>query len=214
MQVAYHKLNKAVLDNLPDEQIVALARDGDLSAQELLIRQYKSFVRLKAKSYFLIGADKEDIIQEGMIGLFKAIRDFRSEKSPSFKAFAELCITRQMISAVKAATRMKHMPLNSCVSLDQPIYDEDSDQTLMDIVSSDYKSDPEQLWISHETVSTIESKMREVLSDFELKVLGAHMDGRNYHEIAKDLDRHSKSIDNAIQRIKRKLERFLRTSGV
>lgn len=201
------------LDAMPEEQVVSKAREGDVGAQEFLIRQYKNYVRLKAKSYFLIGADKEDIIQEGMIGLFKAIRDFRSDKSPSFKAFAELCITRQMITAVKAATRQKHMPLNSYVSLDQPVNDDDSEQTLFDVVASDFSNDPAQLLISRESVEAIESKMRELLSDFELKVLHLHIDGRDYLEIAKDLDRHAKSIDNALQRIKRKLERYLRTTG-
>ena len=213
MQVDLEPIQNTNLEVMPEESIVTKARDGDVSAQEFLIRQYKNFVRLKAKSYFLIGADKEDIIQEGMIGLFKAIRDYRSEKSPSFKAFAELCITRQMISAVKAATRHKHMPLNSYVSLDQPVNDEDSDQTLLDVVASDFSSDPAMLLISRESVESIEAKMRAILSDFELKVLHMHIDGRDYHEIAKDLDRHAKSIDNALQRIKRKLERYLRTSG-
>lgn len=213
MQVDLEPIQKTSLDVMPEEYIVTKAREGDLAAQEFLIRQYKNFVRLKAKSYFLIGADKEDIIQEGMIGLFKAIRDFRSDKSPSFKAFAELCITRQMISAVKAATRQKHMPLNSYVSLDQPVNDDDSEQTLLDVVASDLSSDPAQLLISRESVESIEAKMRVLLSDFELKVLQMHIDGRNYHEIAKDLDRHAKSIDNALQRIKRKLERYLRTAG-
>ncbi len=213
MQVDLEPIQKTSLDSMPEAFIVTKAREGDVSAQEFLIRQYKNFVRLKAKSYFLIGADKEDIIQEGMIGLFKAIRDYRSDKSPSFKAFAELCITRQMISAVKAATRQKHMPLNSYVSLDQPVSDDDSEQTLLDVVASDFSSDPAQLLISRESVESIEAKIRVLLSDFELKVLQMHIDGRNYHEIAKDLDRHAKSIDNALQRIKRKLERYLRTAG-
>jgi RNA polymerase sporulation-specific sigma factor len=209
MQVDVARSIKPNLEAMPEECVVEKARDGSVDAQEFLIRRYKNFVRLKAKSYFLIGADKEDIIQEGMIGLFKAIRDYKVEKCPSFKAFAELCITRQMITAVKAATRQKHMPLNSYVSLDQPLHDDESDQTLLDVVAMDFNSDPAHLLISRETVGLIESKMTEVLSDFELKVLNAHLDGRNYHEIAKDLDRHAKSIDNALQRIKRKLERFV-----
>ena len=161
MQVDLEPIQNTNLEVMPEESIVTKARDGDVSAQEFLIRQYKNFVRLKAKSYFLIGADKEDIIQEGMIGLFKAIRDYRSEKSPSFKAFAELCITRQMISAVKAATRHKHMPLNSYVSLDQPVNDEDSDQTLLDVVASDFSSDPAMLLISRESVEIGRASCRE-----------------------------------------------------
>ena len=137
-------------DLMLDEQIVDLARDGQLAAQEYLIHKYKNFVRAKARSYFLIGADREDIIQEGMIGLYKAIRDFRGDKKASFRAFAELCITRQIITAIKTATRQKHIPLNSYVSLNKPIYDEDSDRTLMDIIAGGKITDPEEVMISRE----------------------------------------------------------------
>ena len=133
---------------MTDESVVELARDGDDAALEYLIHKYKNFVRAKARSYFLIGADREDIIQEGMIGLYKAIRDFRCDKLSSFRAFAELCITRQIITAIKTATRQKHIPLNSYVSLNKPIYDEDSDRTLMDVISGSKITDPEEL-ISH-----------------------------------------------------------------
>lgn len=200
-------------DTLPEEEVVKIARDGDLYAQEFLIRKYKNFVRAKAKSYFLIGADKEDIIQEGMIGLFKAIRDFQAEKIASFRAFAELCITRQIITAIKTATRQKHMPLNTYVSLNKPLYDDESDRTLLDVVSTARNTDPELLFISREEIARIESKMSEVLSDFEQKVLSYYLEGKSYHEIAKDLDRHVKSIDNALQRVKRKLEKFLTQSN-
>ena len=130
-------------DEMVDEQVVAYARDGSSVALEYLINKYKNFVRAKARSYFLIGADREDIVQEGMIGLYKAIRDFRSDKLSSFRAFAELCITRQIITAIKTATRQKHIPLNSYVSLNKPIYEEDSDRTLLDIISGSRISDPE-----------------------------------------------------------------------
>ena len=128
---------------MSDEDIVALANSGHTLAQEFLIDKYKNFVRAKARSYFLIGADKEDIIQEGMIGLYKAIRDFRADKLSSFRAFAELCITRQIITAIKTATRQKHIPLNSYISLNKPIYDEDSDRTLLDVISGTRITDPE-----------------------------------------------------------------------
>lgn len=192
-----------------DETIVEAARQGDDNAQEFLINKYKNFVRAKARSYFLIGADREDIIQEGMIGLYKAIRDFRNDKLASFRAFAELCITRQIITAIKTATRQKHIPLNSYISLNKPIYDEESDRTLLDVLSGSKVSDPEELVISREEFVDIENKMGEFLSDLEWKVLMSYLDGRSYQEIAKDLRRHVKSIDNALQRVKRKLERYL-----
>ena len=144
-----------------------------------------------------------------MIGLYKAIRDFRSDKLSSFRAFAELCITRQIITAIKTATRQKHIPLNSYVSLNKPIYDEDSDRTLLDILSGSRVSDPEELIISRDEFMGIEEKMGEILSDLEWKVLMAYLDGKSYQEIAIELERHVKSIDNALQRVKRKLERYL-----
>ncbi len=196
-------------DVMLDEDIVEVAKDGDDSALEYLIHKYKNFVRAKARSYFLIGADREDIIQEGMIGLYKAIRDFKSDKLSSFRAFAELCITRQIITAIKTATRQKHIPLNSYVSLNKPIYDEDSDRTLLDVISGSKITDPEELIISREEFYDIEEKMGEILSSLEWKVLMSYLEGKSYQEIAVDLKRHVKSIDNALQRVKRKLERYL-----
>jgi RNA polymerase sporulation-specific sigma factor len=192
-----------------DEEVVEFAREGDEFALEYLINKYRNFVRAKARSYFLIGADREDIIQEGMIGLYKAIRDFRMDKLSSFRAFAELCITRQIITAIKTATRQKHIPLNSYVSLNKPIYDEDSDRTLLDVISGSKISDPEELIISREEFDDIEEKMGEILSSLEWKVLMSYLEGKSYQEIAEDLKRHVKSIDNALQRVKRKLERYL-----
>ncbi|MGI6361487.1 MAG: RNA polymerase sporulation sigma factor SigH [Bacillota bacterium] len=197
------------LVDLSDEDIVELAKNGDALALEFLINKYKNFVRAKSRSYFLIGADKEDIIQEGMIGLYKSIRDFKSDKLSSFRAFAELCITRQIITAIKTATRQKHIPLNSYVSLNKPIYDEDSDRTLLDIISGTKITDPEELIISREEFDDIEEKMGEILSSLEWKVLMYYLEGKSYQEIAADLQRHVKSIDNALQRVKRKLERYL-----
>ena len=165
---------------------------------------------LEAEKYFLIGADKEDIYQEGMIGLYKSIRDFNPEKSTSFKAFAEICVTRQIITAIKTATRQKHIPLNTYVSLNKPIYEEESERTLLDVLSGLKISDPEELMISKEQMHFIEDKISEVLSSLERQVLTSYLDGKSYQEIACDLERHSKSIDNALQRVKRKLEKCLK----
>lgn len=162
----------------------------------------------------MIGADREDIIQEGMIGLYKAIRDYRPDKLSSFKMFAELCVTRQIITAIKTATRQKHIPLNSYVSLDKPIYDEESDRTLIDIIAEDELGDPEKLLINREKNGDMEIKMREVLSELEQEVLNLYLDGCSYQEISLKLNRHVKSIDNALQRVKRKLERYLQVSEI
>ncbi|HHT47232.1 MAG TPA: RNA polymerase sporulation sigma factor SigH [Firmicutes bacterium] len=192
-----------------DEEVAAEAKKGNDIALEYLIKKYRNFVKAKARSYFLIGADREDIIQEGMIGLYKAIRDFKGDKLSSFRAFAELCITRQIITAIKTATRQKHIPLNSYVSLNKPIYDEDSDRTLLDILSGTKVTDPEELMINREEYNDIEFKIGEILSDLEWRVLMLYLEGKSYQEIALELARHVKSIDNALQRVKRKLERYL-----
>lgn len=197
-------------EHFEEELIVEQARKGDPKAQELLIKKYKNFVRSKARSYFLIGADREDIVQEGMIGLFKAMRDYQPDKVTSFKSFAELCIKRQIITAIKTATRQKHIPLNSYVSLNKPVYDDDSDRTLYDVMSSSSKElNPEHLIIKREELSHIEEKMGEVLSDLEWKVLNAYLEGKTYQEISAEMNKHVKSVDNALQRVKKKLEKFL-----
>lgn len=193
-----------------DEHIVVIAKTGDYRAQECLIGRYENFVKLKSKSYFLVGADKEDIYQEGMIGLYKAMRDYNEEKLSSFKAFAELCVTRQIITAIKTATRQKHIPLNTYVSLNKPIYEEESDRTLLDVISSINISNPEELIIGREEMKRIQYEIGNVLSDLELQVLNSYIDGRSYQEIACTLDREPKSIDNALQRVKRKLEKCLK----
>ncbi len=196
--------------DMQDEDVVALCHQGDTLAEEYLLNKYKNFVRSKARSYFLIGADHEDIVQEGMIGLYKAIRDFRTEKLSSFRAFAELCITRQIITAIKTATRQKHIPLNSYVSLNKPLYDEESDRTLLDVIVEGRAANPEELIISQEDLTSIHNRIGEVLSPLEQDVLQSYLDGKSYQEIADNLGRHVKSIDNALQRVKRKLEKFLR----
>ncbi|MEB2280443.1 RNA polymerase sporulation sigma factor SigH [Lysinibacillus xylanilyticus] len=192
-----------------DEELIEMVHQGNTDALDYLITKYRLLVRAKARSYFLIGADKEDIVQEGMIGLYKAIRDFRGDKLASFRAFAELCITRQIITAIKTATRQKHIPLNSYVSLDKPIFDEESDRTLMDVLTGAIMDDPEELIIHREEFGYLEEKMGEILSELELQVLALYLDGQSYHEISEKLNRHVKSIDNALQRVKRKLERHL-----
>ncbi|WP_213974063.1 RNA polymerase sporulation sigma factor SigH [Tepidanaerobacter acetatoxydans] len=214
MNVGLPKEEYLLFNDMTDEEVVCEAANGDHEALEYLINKYKNFVKSKARSYFLIGADREDIIQEGMIGLYKAIRDFNPERLSSFRAFAELCITRQIITAIKTATRQKHIPLNSYVSLNKPLYDEDSDRTLLDILSGVKISDPEELIISQEEFEEIEDKIGEILSKLEWQVLMAYLGGKSYQEIAKDLKRHVKSIDNALQRVKRKLERFLEVRDI
>ncbi len=198
------------LREMSDEEVVRLLQEtNDGEAMEYLLNKYKNFVRSKARSYFLIGADHEDIVQEGMIGLYKAIRDYRPEKLSSFRAFAELCVTRQIITAIKTATRQKHIPLNSYVSLNKPLYDEESDRTLLDVIVEGKVTNPEEVIIGQEDLSHIEGKLGEMLSGLEMEVLNAYLDGKSYQEIAETLGRHAKSIDNALQRVKRKLEKFL-----
>ena len=201
--------NQSRFEDMADEQVVRLAQDADGAALEYLLNKYKNFVRTKARSYFLIGADHEDIVQEGMIGLYKAIRDYKAERLSSFRAFAELCVTRQIITAIKTATRQKHIPLNSYISLNKPIYEEDSDRTLLDVITEEGMSNPEEMIIDREDLSVIEGKIGQMLSDLEKEVLVRYMEGKSYVEIADEMHRHVKSIDNALQRIKRKLLKYL-----
>ena len=192
-----------------DVDLVSSAQAGDNLAMEFLLNKYKKFVRIKTKSYFLVGGDREDIIQEGMIGLYKAVRDFKADKLSSFRAFAELCITRQIITAIKTATRQKHIPLNQSISLNKPIYDEDGERTLLDVMASQKTSDPEELVINQEVSEDIKERIQENLSDLESQVLRLYLEGKSYQEMARDLNRHTKSIDNALQRVKRKIEKNL-----
>jgi RNA polymerase sporulation-specific sigma factor len=192
-----------------DTELVRLAHAEDTKALVTMLERYEEFVRLKARSYFLVGADREDIVQEGMIGLYKAIRDYREDKETSFKAFAEICITRQIITAIKTATRQKHTPLNSYVSLNNPIGEtDDADRLFIDFFS-DKTLDPGEVVVSVEEAESIRENFRRMLSDLETQVLGLYIEGRSYQEIAEALDRHVKSIDNALQRIKRKVEQHL-----
>ena len=201
-----------VLDSLTDEDLAALSAQGQPEAADCLMQRYKGYVRSLSHARYLIGGDTDDLIQEGMIGLMKAIRDYRPDKLSSFRAFAELCITRQIITAIKTATRQKHIPLNSYVSLNKPLYDEESDRTLLDVIIEGRASNPEELIIGQEDLSSIHAKIDEVLSSLEQEVLRSYLDGKSYQEIADNLGRHVKSIDNALQRVKRKLEKYLEES--
>ena len=199
------------LTDLSDEGLVARYREGDVVALETLLNKYRNFTRMKARSYFLIGADKDDIVQEGMIGLYKAIRDFNADRLTSFRAFAEICITRQIITAIKTATRQKHIPLNSYVSLSKPLAaDDDQDRSLADVLHTAHVTDPAELLISSEEMRSIKMCFNEILSDFEADVLHLYVEGKSYQEISEHLGRHVKSVDNALQRIKRKVELHIR----
>ncbi len=196
-------------ESLSDEELVALSSEGDKNATEVLLSRYKNTVRSKARMYFLVGADRDDIVQEGMIGLFKAIRDFDNSKLASFKSFAELCVRRQIITAVKAATRKKHMPLNNYISLNRPVYDDENEGALIDVLAELKDYGPEELFIFKENASVLSEKINEVLSKLEKDVLSMYLDGKSYQEIAKIMSRPPKSIDNALQRIKKKLEKYV-----
>ncbi len=193
---------------LTDEQIVAYAQQGDANALVHLLDAFKSLVRIKARSYFLIGADHEDIVQEGMIGLYKAVRDYRPDRQATFRAFADLCIKRQIITAIKTATRQKHIPLNSYVSLNKPLFEEENERTLMDVVGG-RETNPEEIYINQEEYRLMQTRISDTLSGLERQVLSAFLDGQSYQEIADSLGRQVKAIDNALQRIKKKLNKLL-----
>jgi RNA polymerase sporulation-specific sigma factor len=199
------------LESMEDIDLVRQVRDGDDRCLEVLLARYRNFARSKARSFFLAGSDKEDVVQEGMIGLFKAIRDFDLEQDTPFRAFAELCISRQILTAIKTANRNKHQPLNTSISLDAPAYgDEQSDRSVGDnLIAPQPVTDPAELVISAEEIEAIRDSMRDNLTQLEGDVLTLYMDGKSYEEIAGALGNHVKSIDNALQRIKRKLQRHL-----
>lgn len=201
----------AVLPDRTDEELIVATRAGDDVALAMLLTRYRAFARRKASAYFLVGADREDIVQEGMIGLYKAIRDFNPAMEASFRGFAELCVNRQIITAIKTATRHKHGPLNSYVSLARPLSaDDDGERVLGDLLPTSPTQDPAELVISAERIRSLQQHLDAVLSDLEVEVLRLHVEGKSYVEIAEVLDRQVKSIDNALQRIKRKLDEHLR----
>lgn len=201
------KFNSKYPENISDKELIELSRSGDGYATEFLLEKYRNFVRARSRTYFLIGADREDIIQEGMIGLYKAIRDYKPDAQASFKSFAELCITRQIITAIKTATRQKHIPLNSYISLSKPIYDDENERILLDVVNERKKIDPEEIMINKERFKLLEKKLSQILSKLEWKVLTNYLDGKSYSEIAANVNKSEKSIDNALQRIKKKIEK-------
>lgn len=194
--------------SLSDGELVQLSRGGDSFATEYLLKKYKNLVRQRARTYFLAGADRDDLVQEGMIGLYKAMRDFDFEKNAAFKSFAELCIKRQIITAVKASTRKKHIPLNSYVSLSKPVFDDERDSCLEELLSEMNQTDPEEIFFRKENAAAMDEKIEQVLSKLEKQVLSFYLEGKSYLEIAEIMNRPPKSIDNALQRIKKKMEKY------
>lgn len=191
--------------NLTDEQIISRVKEGDEQALTFLLDKYKDLVNSKVGKYFIIGAEKDDIIQEGMIGLYKAIRDFDSYKQNTFKTFANICVERQLITAIKSSNRQKHMPLNSYLSLNTSAYENDEDGAeLIETFKSDTIEDPLETIMKREHFDEIQNVMHKSLSKFEQNVLQRYMQGESYEIIAKKLDTPIKSIDNAIQRIRKK----------
>jgi len=193
---------------MTDEMLVSHAKNSE-TALEYLIEKYKNFVLKKSRPYFLIGADKDDLIQEGMIGLYKAIMDYNGDKNASFKTFANLCITRQIITAIKTSTRQKHIPLNSYLSLDKPLFDEETDVTVGENISSELFTEPEEQIIHSEDINNIRNGIDTVLTDMEKRVLKLYLEARSYKEISQALKKPAKSIDNALQRVKKKLEKHI-----
>ena len=193
-----------------DEELVIRAQQDDLNAMEKLLERYKSLVKYKARTYFLIGADHDDIMQEGMIGLYKAVRDYRPDRQVAFCVFAELCVTRQIITAIKSATRQKHIPLNSYVSLNKPVFDEESERTLEEVMASGSEGNPETFLIGREELQDMETAMNRIMSDLERKVVNEYLEGKSYQEISAELGKSQKAVDNALQRVKRKLAVYLK----
>ena len=198
---------------LTDEEMISLFRDGDQEAMERLLEKYKGMVLGKAKSMYILGGDSEDLIQEGMLGLFKAVRDFDSGRDASFRTFAQLCVTRQLYTAVKASARKKHLPLNSAVSLSSPLREENGDERdeeLLDFLEADPSSNPEEYLIGQEETERLEEMIEKELSPLEKQVLELYLTGMGYVEIAHVLNRDEKSTDNALQRIRAKTRACLR----
>lgn len=193
--------------SMTDEQIIR--EHGDMpEATDYILYKYKGYVRSMARRYYLIGGDCDDLIQEGMIGLYKAVRDFDAQKNVSFRTFAELCIMRQMITAIKAANRIKHQPLNSFVSLNRPVFEEDCEKTLEEILPDESAMSPEDIYIENERFMGVRTKIHDNLSDFENSVMDLYLEGKSYAEISVRLNKPKKSIDNALQRAKAKLAKL------
>jgi len=202
-------MNKEKYDGLTDEELIALFRDGDQDAMEKLLNKYKEMVLGKARSMYILGGDSDDLIQEGMLGLFKAVRDYDSGRDASFRTFAQLCVTRQLYTAVKASSRKKHLPLNTAISLSRPVREDgEEEEEFLDCLEADASSNPEVYLIGQEELERLEEKIERELSPFERQVLELHLTGMGYVEIAHVLNRDEKSTDNALQRIRTKLKKW------
>lgn len=197
-------------ETFTDEQLVRMAQDGDAAAEEYLIRKYKDVVSSRAQLYFIIGADSEDVVQEGMIGLFKAIKSYDGGNDATFHTFAEVCINRQILTAIKTASRKKHSPLNTSVSLNNPLSDEDPDSTIAEGLSSDSNSDPEAVLVLKEVMEQILNDEGSIFSKFEMQVWNEYLQGKSYKKIAADIGKTPKAVDNAMQRTKKKIFDHLR----
>ena len=195
--------------------LIALAKQGDPTAYDRIVRRYYGFVRLKASSYFLTGGDSDDLIQEGLVGLYKAVRDFRTDRESSFRNFAELCITRQIITAVKTATRNKHTPLNQYVSFSSsPAASGEGEPTLEEVIAGPGVHDPVNQVISSEELRALVACLSTVLSELESRVLSLYLDGWSYEQVGERLDCDTKTVDNALQRVKRKVGAHLQSRNV
>ncbi|MGI6752095.1 MAG: RNA polymerase sporulation sigma factor SigH [Anaerovoracaceae bacterium] len=198
-----------IKDNIGETELIERAQKGDSEAEEYLIRKYKNMVRMKAQPYFIAGADRDDIVQEGMIGLFKAIRSYSGDRHASFKTFAELCISRQIITAIKTAGRQKHKPLNTYISLSHPIFEDSDTETFGETLYSNSNTDPEARLLLKEVVDFVGINGGKIFSEMELKVWSEYMQGKSPTDISKIINKPTKSVENAIQRSKRKLESYL-----
>jgi len=206
-------IHKTNYKDMSDDELIKLINNGDKQAEEILIERYKKLVFSKSKLYYIVSGDRNDVIQEGMIGLYKAIRDYEINKQSSFRSFASICIMRQMITAIKAANRQKHQLLNSSISLNKPIYNEESDRTLLDVLNKN-ELNPEYLYISQEKYEFLKTKIREILTDLEFNVIKEYSKDKSYKEIAGALNTHTKSVDNALQRARNKLQEFLDENNI
>jgi len=195
--------------SLIDEEVLPFVHEGDEAATEYILSKYEQIVHKKASGYFLMGSDRDDVVQEGRIGLYKAIADYDQTKKSSFKSFAELCITRQIITSIKSATRLKHSPLNSYVSIYKPIHEEEETRPLLETLAHAETCDPLEQLIHEERHHNIKTTIMKALTRLEWNVLHLYSHGYSYDEIAQKLNRHEKSIDNALQRVRRKIEKLL-----
>ena len=215
MPISSPRIQANAQADLDDHYLIALAKQGRPAAYDMIVRRYYGFVRLKASSYFLIGGDADDLIQEGLVGLYKAVRDYRTDRESSFRNFAELCITRQIITAVKTATRNKHTPLNGYVSFSQtPAAAGDGEPTLDEVLPGPSAHDPVNQVISTEELHSLVACLSSVLSDLESSVLGLYLDGHSYDSVATRLECDAKTVDNALQRVKRKVGAHLESRNV